>query len=144
MLEHTGETEDAAEPKKVRRKESKKSDVEMPAAGAEPAPPPGSPMRGQRRGARSFFAELREELQAATAGPAGTCAAACRSRERVEVVEFHSRKRRGDPQPRPAQDTKVRAGQVPGRGEATGAVVSGMSLWTVLGSSGAPSGSRMC
>lgn len=111
MFEHTGETEDAAEPKKIRKKEDKKRDVGTPAAvAAEPPPAPGSPVRGQRRGAQSFFAELREELQGATAGPAGSCAAASGSRERVAVVEFRSRKRKGGEQPRPDEDTKVRAG----------------------------------
>lgn len=130
VSEHTGETEDEAEPKRTGKKESRKRDARTPAAAAAaPAPPPGSPVRGQRKGAQSFFAELRAELQGGPAAPpAGAGAAASRSRERVAVVRFCSRRRTGGQQPHPHGDTKVRAGGVPGRGETAGGVVSGDCL----------------
>lgn len=79
--------------------------------GAEPSPRPGSPARGPRKGASSFFSELREELQRGPSGtpleaPAGPHAPRAETppsgpnrREPVEVVEFHSRnkKRRQEP-----------------------------------------------
>ncbi|XP_024894827.1 uncharacterized protein C1orf131 homolog, partial [Pteropus alecto] len=111
VSEHTGETEDEAEPKRIGKKESKKRDTGTPAAAAAaPAPPPGSPVRGQRKGAQSFFAELRAELQGGPAAPpAGAGAAASRSRERVAVVQFCSRRRTGGQQPHPHGDTKTKA-----------------------------------
>ncbi|XP_023379552.1 uncharacterized protein C1orf131 homolog [Pteropus vampyrus] len=111
VSEHTGETEDEAEPKRTGKKESRKRDARTPAAAAAaPAPPPGSPVRGQRKGAQSFFAELRAELQGGPAAPpAGAGAAASRSRERVAVVRFCSRRRTGGQQPHPHGDTKTKA-----------------------------------
>ncbi|XP_019612925.2 40S small subunit processome assembly factor 1 [Rhinolophus sinicus] len=104
VFELTGETEDEAEQKRNRKKaENKKRDVGPPAAlAAEPASPPASPIRGQRKGALSFFKELSKELRCAAAGtpasappgPQVPCAAASLNREPVEVVEFHSRNNR--------------------------------------------------
>lgn len=81
---------------------------------AEPAPPPGSLVRGQRKGAVSFFTELREQLQCAPVvtptgapeGPQVPPAAASPSREQVEVVEFHSRNKRKQ-KPGEGENTKV-------------------------------------
>ncbi|ELK34167.1 hypothetical protein MDA_GLEAN10004626 [Myotis davidii] len=106
--QQTGETEDEAEQKRIRKKkENKKRDAGTPVAlGAEPAPPPGAPVRGPRKKASSFFSELREELRCAPsvtlpeapAGPQAPGAAASPSplnrREPVEVVEFHSRSKK--------------------------------------------------
>ncbi|XP_054432718.1 uncharacterized protein C1orf131 homolog [Pteronotus mesoamericanus] len=117
-----GETEDEAERKRIRKKrENKKRDVEAPvASGAEPAPPPGSLARGQRKGASTFFSELREELQCAPAatpagapaGPQVPCAAAApaplNNRERVEVVEFHSRNKKRKQKPDQDENTKTK------------------------------------
>ncbi|XP_015416074.1 PREDICTED: uncharacterized protein C1orf131 homolog [Myotis davidii] len=108
VVEQTGETEDEAEQKRIRKKkENKKRDAGTPVAlGAEPAPPPGAPVRGPRKKASSFFSELREELRCAPsvtlpeapAGPQAPGAAASPSplnrREPVEVVEFHSRSKK--------------------------------------------------
>ncbi|KAM5302014.1 40S small subunit processome assembly factor 1 isoform 1-T1 [Glossophaga mutica] len=116
-----GQTEDEAERKRIRKKrENKKRDVETPVAlGAEPAPPPGSPVRGQRKSASAFFLELREELQGAPAaiptgtpaGPQVPCAAAAPSpldnREGVQVVEFHSRSKKR--KQKPDQDENAKA-----------------------------------
>lgn len=70
----------------------------------EKAPLPGSLLRSQKKNASSFFEELREELHCAPAvtspdapsGPEVPAAALSSSptkktRDRVEVVEFHSR-----------------------------------------------------
>ncbi|XP_034864345.1 uncharacterized protein C1orf131 homolog isoform X1 [Mirounga leonina] len=100
-----GETEDEAEQKRIRKRgENKKRGAGAPVAVAtEPAPLPGSLVRGQRKSASSFFRELREELQCAPAvSPAGSPSgpgvpsaavspsALKNSREPVEVIEFHS------------------------------------------------------
>ncbi|XP_015394712.2 uncharacterized protein C1orf131 homolog [Panthera tigris] len=109
-----GETEDEAEEKRIRKKgENKRRDVGTPVTlAADPAPVPGSPVRGQRKRAFSFFKELREELQGVpavtpTSSPSGPDAPSAtaspstlrNSRERVQVIEFHSRnkKRKGKP-----------------------------------------------
>lgn len=107
-FEHTGDTDDAAGPKRTRKKDGKKGGAGTAAAAAAgPAPPPGAPAGGQRRGARSFFAELRGELQGAPAVPPVGAAAAPRGSERVELVEFRSSRRKAQ-QPRPAQATKTK------------------------------------
>ncbi|GAB5578368.1 uncharacterized protein C1orf131 homolog [Prionailurus iriomotensis] len=109
-----GETEDEAEQKRIRKKgENKRRDVGTPVTlAADPAPVPGSPVRGRRKRVSSFFKELREELQGVPAvtptssplGPDAPSATASpstlrNSRERVQVIEFHSRnkKRKGKP-----------------------------------------------
>uniref|UniRef100_A0ABI7XLJ2 Uncharacterized protein n=1 Tax=Felis catus TaxID=9685 RepID=A0ABI7XLJ2_FELCA len=109
-----GETEDEAEEKRIRKKrENKRRDVGTPVTlAADPAPVPGSPMRGRRKRVSSFFKELREELQGVpavtpTSSPSGPDAPSAtaspstlrNSRERVQVIEFHSRnkKRKGKP-----------------------------------------------
>lgn len=116
VSESTGETEDEAEQKRIRKKrENKERDMGTPVAlVAEPAPPPGSLVRGQRKGAVSFFTELREQLQCAPVvtptgapeGPQVPPAAASPSREQVEVVEFHSRNKRKR-KPGEGENTKV-------------------------------------
>ncbi|XP_036210633.1 uncharacterized protein C1orf131 homolog [Myotis myotis] len=117
-----GETEDEAEQKRIRRKkENKKRDAGTPVAlGAEPAPPPGAPVRGRRKKASSFFSELREELRCAPsvtppeapAGPQAPRAAASPSppnrREPVEVVEFHSRSKKRRQRPDQDEDAKTK------------------------------------
>lgn len=113
-----GETEDEAEQKSIRKKRgNKKGDGGPPAALAtEPAPPPGSLVRGQRQGASSFFTELREELQRAaaatptraSAGPQGPRAAASPKRGQVEVVEFHSRNKKRKLKPGGDENTKTK------------------------------------
>ncbi|XP_053523272.1 uncharacterized protein C1orf131 homolog [Artibeus jamaicensis] len=117
-----GETEDEAERKRVRKKkENKQRDVETPVAlGAEPAPPPGSPVRGQRKSTSAFFLELREELRGspaaaptgAPAGPQVPCGAAAPcpldNRERVQVVEFRSRSKKRKQKPDQDENTKTR------------------------------------
>ncbi|XP_027451728.1 uncharacterized protein C1orf131 homolog isoform X2 [Zalophus californianus] len=100
-----GEAEDEAEQKSIRKRvENKKRGAGTPVAVAtEPAPLPGSSVRGQRKSASSFFKGLREELQCAPAvsptgspsGPGVPSAAVFPStlknnREPVEVIEFHS------------------------------------------------------
>lgn len=113
-----GETEDEAEQKSIRKKRgNKKGDGGPPAALAtEPAPPPGSLVRGQTKGASSFFTELREELQraaaatptCASAGPQGPRAAASPKRGQVEVVEFHSRNKKRKLKPGGDENTKTK------------------------------------
>lgn len=113
-----GETEDEAEQKSIRKKRgNKKGDGGPPAALAtEPAPPPGSLVRGQTKGASSFFMELREELQRAaaatptraSAGPQGPRAAASPKRGQVEVVEFHSRNKKRKLKPGGDENTKTK------------------------------------
>ncbi|KAM5206420.1 40S small subunit processome assembly factor 1 isoform 2-T2 [Hipposideros larvatus] len=113
-----GETEDEAEQKSIRKKRgNKKGDGGPPAALAtEPAPPPGSLVRGQTKGASSFFTELREELQRAaaatptraSAGPQGPRAAASPKRGQVEVVEFHSRNKKRKLKPGGDENTKTK------------------------------------
>ncbi|XP_066092142.1 uncharacterized protein C1orf131 homolog isoform X2 [Saccopteryx bilineata] len=124
VLYDFGETEDEAEQKWIKKKrETKKRAVGTPVAlGAEPAPPPGPLVRGQKKSASSFFSELREELQCTPAvtptddfpaGPQVSCAAVAPSplkkMERVEVVEFHSRNKK---RKKPDQDenTKTKTG----------------------------------
>eukprot|EP00069_Balaena_mysticetus_P005057 bmy_17784T0 len=115
-----GETEDEAEQKRIRKKREKKRDMGTPAAlVAEPALQPGSLVRGQRKGASSFFQELQEELQGFPAmtpggfpsGPVVSSAAVAPSplrsdREPVEVVEFHSRSRKRKQKPDQDENTK--------------------------------------
>ncbi|EPQ01505.1 hypothetical protein D623_10011132 [Myotis brandtii] len=122
-LLQTGETEDEAEQKRIRKKkENKKRDTGTPVAlGAEPAPPPGAPVRGPRKKASSFFSELREELRCAPsvtppeapAGPQAPPAAASPSplnrREPVEVVEFHSRSKKRKQRPDQDENAKTKA-----------------------------------
>lgn len=115
-----GDTEDEAEKKSIRKKrENKKGDVGPPGAlVTEPTPPPGSLVRGQRKGALSFFTELREELQCAPAvtptrastGPQGPRAAASPNREQVEVVEFHDRNKKRKLKPGEDENTKIKTG----------------------------------
>ncbi|XP_014391439.1 PREDICTED: uncharacterized protein C1orf131 homolog [Myotis brandtii] len=123
VVEQTGETEDEAEQKRIRKKkENKKRDTGTPVAlGAEPAPPPGAPVRGPRKKASSFFSELREELRCAPsvtppeapAGPQAPPAAASPSplnrREPVEVVEFHSRSKKRKQRPDQDENAKTKA-----------------------------------
>lgn len=113
-----GETEDEAEQKRVRKKrENKKGVVGPPVAlMAEPAALPGSLVRGQRKGALSFFMELRKELQCAPAvtptgaptEPQGPHAAASPNREHVEVVEFHSRNKKRKLKPGEDENAKTK------------------------------------
>ncbi|XP_059533458.1 uncharacterized protein C1orf131 homolog isoform X2 [Myotis daubentonii] len=117
-----GETEDEAEQKRIRKKkENKKRDAGTPVAlGAEPAPPPGAPVRGPRKRASNFFSELREELRCAPsvtppeapAGPQAPRAAASPSplnrREPVEVVEFHSRSKKRKQRPDQDENAKTK------------------------------------
>ncbi|XP_036916103.1 uncharacterized protein C1orf131 homolog [Sturnira hondurensis] len=119
-----GQAEGEAKRKRIRKKrENKQRDLEIPvASGAELAPQPGSPVRGQRRNASAFFLELREELQGAPAstptgapaGPQVPCGAIAPSsldnRERVQVVEFHSRSKKRKQKPDQDENTKTRTG----------------------------------
>uniref|UniRef100_G1P238 Chromosome 1 open reading frame 131 n=1 Tax=Myotis lucifugus TaxID=59463 RepID=G1P238_MYOLU len=114
-IEQTGETEDEAEQKRIRKKkENKKRDAGTPVAlGAEPAPPPGAPVRGPRKRASSFFSELREELRCApSVTPQAPRAAASPSplnrREPVEVVEFHSRSKKRKQRPDQDENAKTK------------------------------------
>ncbi|KAM8814276.1 40S small subunit processome assembly factor 1 isoform 2-T2 [Rhynchonycteris naso] len=119
-----GETEDEAEQKWIKKKrETKKRAVGTPVAlGAEPTPPPGPVVRGQKKSASRFFFELREELQCTPpvtstddfpAGPQVSRAAVAPSplkkRERVEVVEFHSRNKKSK-KPDQDENTKTKTG----------------------------------
>ncbi|XP_036292225.2 uncharacterized protein C1orf131 homolog isoform X2 [Pipistrellus kuhlii] len=117
-----GETEDGAERKRTRKKkENKKREAGAPVAlGAEPAPPPGSLVRGPRKRAATFFSELRAELQGAPSvtspeapsGPPAPPAAASpcprSKREPVEVVEFHSRNKKRKQTPDQDENTKTK------------------------------------
>lgn len=113
-----GETEDEAEQKRNRKQtENKKRDVGPPVAlAAEPASPPGSPIRGQRKGALTFFMELSKELRCAAAGtptsappgPQGPRAAASLNREPVEVVTFHSRNKNRKQKPGEDRNTETK------------------------------------
>ncbi|XP_055003069.1 uncharacterized protein C1orf131 homolog [Sorex araneus] len=105
-----GELEDEAEQKRLRKKnENKKRDTEASATvAAEAGPPRECPARGQRKSASSFFQELREEMQCASAEgnasdfPSGLKASSVigsfpsrkNKGEQVEVVEFHSRNKK--------------------------------------------------
>ncbi|XP_006212423.2 40S small subunit processome assembly factor 1 [Vicugna pacos] len=117
-----GETEDEAKQRRVRKKrENKKSDMgALAASAAEPALPPGSAVRGQRRSASSFFQELREELQCAPAmtpggvppGPGASWAVVAPSPLKnnggqVEVVEFHSRNKKRKQKPDQDENPKT-------------------------------------
>lgn len=118
-----GETRDEAEQKRIRKKkENKKRVAGTPVAlGAEPSPRPGSPARGPRKGASSFFSELREELQRGPSGtpleaPAGPHAPRAETppsgpnrREPVEVVEFHSRNKKRRQEPDKDENAKKRS-----------------------------------
>ncbi|KAF6073116.1 hypothetical protein HJG60_001743 [Phyllostomus discolor] len=117
-----GQMEEEAERKRIRKKrENKRRAGETAAAsGAEPAPPPGSPVRGQRKSASAFFLELREELQGApastpTGAPAGpqvphaaAAPSALDNRERVQVVEFHSRSKKRKQKPDQGENTTTK------------------------------------
>ncbi|XP_057592613.1 uncharacterized protein C1orf131 homolog [Hippopotamus amphibius kiboko] len=117
-----GETEDEVEQKRTRKKREKKRDTGIPVAlTAEPAPLPGSLVRGQRKSALGFFQELQEELQGAPAvtpggfpsGPVVSNAAVAPSplkndRESVEVVEFHTRSEKRKRKPAEDENTKTK------------------------------------
>lgn len=122
MLEQTGETEDEAGKKRVRKKsESKKRDTGTPVAlTAELTPLPGSHVRGPRKSATCFFRELREELQCAPAvtplgypsGPKVSSATVSptslkNNRGQVEVIEFHSGNKKRRQKLDPDGSTKV-------------------------------------
>ena len=122
MFEQTGETEDEAEEKRIRKKrENKRRDVGTPVTlAADPAPVPGSPVRGRRKRVSSFFKELREELQGVpavtpTSSPSGPDAPSAtaspstlrNSRERVQVIEFHSRNKKRKGKPDQDENTQV-------------------------------------
>ncbi|XP_028623556.1 uncharacterized protein C1orf131 homolog [Grammomys surdaster] len=100
-----GETEGETEQKRIRKKREKKSNSEaIVSVAAGPLPLPGSPVRGQRKSASSFFKELREELQSAPAAPSEVPATAAVSlsplknnSKLVEVVEFQSKSKKRKP-----------------------------------------------
>lgn len=102
-----GETEGETEQKRIKKKRVKRRDSETIAdVAAAPPPLPGSPVRGQKKSASSFFRELREELQSAPAAPSqvpGTTAVSLsplKSRSKpVEVVEFQSKSKKRKPKP---------------------------------------------
>ncbi|CAO2609397.1 Uncharacterized protein C1orf131 homolog [Lemmus lemmus] len=102
-----GEPEDETEPKRFKKKREKKRDVETVAEVTAEPPLPGSPVKGRRKGASSFFQELREELHSPPSGAeipatsAVSLSAPKNSSGFVEVVEFQSRSKR---KPKPDQD----------------------------------------
>ncbi|CAO2609399.1 Uncharacterized protein C1orf131 homolog [Lemmus lemmus] len=113
-MKQTGEPEDETEPKRFKKKREKKRDVETVAEVTAEPPLPGSPVKGRRKGASSFFQELREELHSASAAPSAppsgaeipatsavSLSAPKNSSGFVEVVEFQSRSKR---KPKPDQD----------------------------------------
>uniref|UniRef100_A0A673TBT6 Chromosome 1 open reading frame 131 n=1 Tax=Suricata suricatta TaxID=37032 RepID=A0A673TBT6_SURSU len=123
VFEQTGETEDEAEQRRIRKKrENKKRDVGTSGAlVADPAPLPGSLVRSQRKTASSFFRELREELRgppavtptSSASGPDVPSAAASpstpkNSRDQVQVIEFHSRSKKRKEQPDPNENTQTK------------------------------------
>lgn len=111
-----GETEVETEQKRTRKKKGKKRDSEMAAdMAAEPFPLPASPGRGQRKGASSFFRELREELQSAPSVPSEVPATPAVSlfplrndSKLVEVVEFQSKSKKRKPKSEEDEPAKVR------------------------------------
>ncbi|XP_014721162.1 uncharacterized protein C1orf131 homolog [Equus asinus] len=117
-----GETEEEAEQKRIRKKrENKKRDEGTSVVlAAEPAPQLSSLVRGQRKSASSFFKELREELQCAPAvtstgsplGPEVPSASVSpplkKNRERVQVVEFHSRNKKRKQKPDQDENRKTK------------------------------------
>ncbi|XP_008592468.1 PREDICTED: uncharacterized protein C1orf131-like, partial [Galeopterus variegatus] len=123
-LEQTGERENEAEQKRIRRKkENKKEDVGAAVAlAAASAPLPGSLVRGPRRSASTFFKELKEELHCASAlaptgppsGPEVPAAAvvpsSLKNKEQVEVVEYHSRNTKRKTKPDEEENTKMKIG----------------------------------
>ncbi|XP_004640911.1 uncharacterized protein C1orf131 homolog [Octodon degus] len=98
---------DETEQKKIRKKrENRKTDGVAEAVAGE-STPPGSFTRNQKMSASSFFRELREELSCAPvvtshSPPSGAKVPATtgspsplqNSRDQVEVVEFHSKKKK--------------------------------------------------
>ncbi|XP_034378121.1 40S small subunit processome assembly factor 1 [Arvicanthis niloticus] len=100
-----GETEGETEQKRIRKRREKKRNSEAIAdVSAEQLPLPGSPVRGQRKSASSFFKELREELQSAPAAPSEVPATTAVSlsplknnSKLVEVVEFQSKSKKRKP-----------------------------------------------
>lgn len=97
-----GETEGETEQKRIRKKKAKKRDSEtIEDVAVEPLPLPGSPVRGQKKSASSFFQKLREELQSAPAAPsevpvttAGSLSPPKNGSKLVEVVEFQSKSKK--------------------------------------------------
>ncbi|GAB1293804.1 Uncharacterized protein C1orf131 homolog [Apodemus speciosus] len=110
-----GETEGETEQKRIKKKRVKKRDLETIAdVAAAPPPLPGSPVRGQKKSASSFFRELREELQSAPAAPSqvpGTTAVSLsplkNGRKPVEVVEFQSKSKKRKPKPDEDEPAKL-------------------------------------
>ncbi|XP_069854254.1 uncharacterized protein C1orf131 homolog [Dipodomys merriami] len=117
-----GETEGETEQKRIRTRGTQKSSVEaVSLAAVEPALPPGSPVRPQRKSASIFFKELREELHhtpaipspAVPARPKVSAASAVlptpqtKNKELVEVVEFHSRSKKRRLKPVGDEHTKT-------------------------------------
>jgi hypothetical protein len=102
MLKWTGETEGETEQKRIRKKKAKKRDSEtIEDVAVEPLPLPGSPVRGQKKSASSFFQKLREELQSAPAAPSEVPVTTAVSlsppkngSKLVEVVEFQSKSKK--------------------------------------------------
>lgn len=125
------------------------------ALAAEPAPQLSSLVRGQRKSASSFFKELREELQCAPAvtstgsplGPEVPSASVSpplkKNRERVQVVEFHSRNKKRKQKPDQEENRKVTSWLVYVYGENPDIVMLGEYLYRL---SGVPKslGSRIC
>ncbi|XP_053460696.1 uncharacterized protein C1orf131 homolog isoform X2 [Nycticebus coucang] len=118
-----GETKGETEQKWTRKNRNKKIDVgpSVPLA-TEPAPSPGFLLRGQRKSASSFFQKLREELHRAPAGtpaslpygpevPATTISSSSlkNNREQIEVVEFHSSKKKRKLKPDQEESLKTKA-----------------------------------
>ncbi|XP_012665361.2 uncharacterized protein C1orf131 homolog [Otolemur garnettii] len=118
-----GETKGETEQKRIRKNRNKKIGVgpSMPLA-TEPAPSPGFLLRGQRKSASSFFQGLREELHCVPAGtptgllngpevPATTVSSSSlkNNREQIEVVEFHSSKKKGKLKPDQEESIKTKA-----------------------------------
>uniref|UniRef100_H0X4C7 40S small subunit processome assembly factor 1 n=1 Tax=Otolemur garnettii TaxID=30611 RepID=H0X4C7_OTOGA len=121
-FEQKGETKGETEQKRIRKNRNKKIGVgpSMPLA-TEPAPSPGFLLRGQRKSASSFFQGLREELHCVPAGtptgllngpevPATTVSSSSlkNNREQIEVVEFHSSKKKGKLKPDQEESIKAR------------------------------------
>ncbi|KAM4828946.1 40S small subunit processome assembly factor 1 [Thomomys bottae] len=119
-----GETEGDTEQKRIRKRGTWKRDVEaVSLVAAEPALPPGSPGRWQRKSTCSFFRELRAELHcapaaqppAAPSGPGVSAASGAlpttqKNRELIEVVEFHSKNKKRRLKPVQDELTKTKTG----------------------------------
>ncbi|XP_007936680.1 uncharacterized protein C1orf131 homolog [Orycteropus afer afer] len=115
-----GDEEGETKQRRIKKKgEGKKRGLRSTAVLAEePAPLPSSLVRGQRKTASSFFKELREELHCAAVTSTGfpsepeVIAATSPSslknnRELVEVVEFHSRRKKRKLKPGQEENTKA-------------------------------------